>query len=141
MNVSNWALLLVAASCILAALLHFACIVWGSEGYRFLGAGEEVVKAVASGDWRPHISAVVVGSLLLVGAAYALSGAGFIAGLPFLRPVLFTFAGVFLMRAVAFPLLRPMFAGNSELFWVVSSAIVGILGFMFLLGAVLMDEA
>ena len=141
MNVSSLTLSLVAASCILAALLHFACIPWGSEGYRFLGAGEEVAKAVASGDWRPHISAVVVGSVLLVGAAYALSGAGFITGLPFLRPVLFTFAGVFLIRAVAFPFLRPIFSGNSDLFWVVSSAIVGILGLMFLIGAASIGKA
>ena len=131
---------LAAASCLLAALLHFACIPWGAAGYRFLGAGDVVVNAVASGDWRSHISAVVVGTLLLALAAYALAGAGVIRPLPFLRPVLLGFAAILLARAVAFPLLRPMFPGNSDLFWYVSSGLVGGLGLLFLLGALLRES-
>lgn len=126
---------LAASACVVAALLHFACIPWGAGGYRFLGAGEVVAKAVASGDWRPHISAVVVGTLLLVLAAYAFAGAGVIQPLPMLQPVLFGFAAVLLFRAVMFPLLRPMFPGNSDIFWYVSSGVVGVLGLFLFLGA------
>lgn len=126
---------LAASACVVAALLHFACIPWGAGGYRFLGAGEVVANAVESGDWRPHISAVVVGTLLLVLAAYALAGAGVIQPLPLLQPVLFGFAAVLLIRAVMFPLLRPIFPGNSDLFWYVSSGAIGVLGFFLLSGA------
>jgi hypothetical protein len=126
---------LAASACVVAALLHFACIPWGAGGYRFLGAGELVANAVDSGDWRPHISAVVVGTLLLVLAAYALAGAGVIQPLPLLQPVLFGFAAVLLIRAVMFPLLRPIFPGNSDLFWYVSSGAIGVLGIFLLSGA------
>jgi hypothetical protein len=126
---------LAASACVVAALLHFACIPWGAGGYRFLGAGEVVANAVASGDWRPHISAVGVGTLLLVLAAYALAGAGVIQPLPLLQPVLFGFAAVLLIRAVMFPLLRPMFPGNSDLFWYFSSGAIGVLGLFLLFGA------
>lgn len=141
MNITSLVLSLASVFCIAAALLHFTCIPWGAEGYRFLGAGEDVAKAVAAGDWRPHISAVVVGSLLIVGAVYALSAAGFISSLPFLRPVLFFFAAIFIFRALAFPLLKPMFTGNSELFWLVSSTMVGALELLFLVGAILLSKA
>jgi len=136
MSMGSISLTLAAAACAAAAMLHFACIPWGAAGYRFLGAGEAVASAVAAGDRRPHISAVIVGILLLVAASYALSGAGMISSLPFLRPVLFIVAAILLARAAAFPLLRPMFPGNSNLFWLVSSTAAGALGLLFLLGAI-----
>lgn len=137
MSMGSVFLAFAAAACGVAAILHFSCIPWGAAGYRFLGAGEVVANAVAAGDRRPHISAVVVGSLLLVAASYALSGAGVIAVLPLLHPVLFGIAAILLARAIGFPLLRPMFPGNSDLFWLVSSGVVGAIGLLFLLGAIL----
>lgn len=137
MDIGSAFLVLAAVSSVVAALLHFACIPLGAPGYRLLGAGEVVANAVAAGDWRPHMSAVVVGTLLSVAASYALSGAGLITSLPFLRPVLYGISAVLIGRAVAFPLLRPMFPGNSELFWLLSSGIVVTLGLLFLLGALL----
>ena len=135
MNITTISLFGAALICAIAALLHFACIPWGAEGYRFLGAGTTVVNAVASGDWRPHLSALVVGTLLLVAAAYALSGAGVLSPFPFLRPVLYIVSAVLIGRAIAYPILRPMFPGNSELFWLVSTSVVGFMGVLFLIGA------
>jgi hypothetical protein len=129
-----------AAACVLAALLHFACIAWGADGYRLLGAGERVAAA-AAGSWRPHAMALLIGTVLLGWAWYALAGAGWVAPPPLLRPVLFLIALVLLSRAVAFPLLRPMFPGNGELFWYVSSALVGTLGLLFLFGALMRGKA
>lgn len=137
MNIGQIFLILAAVVCTGAAMLHFACIPWGAEGYRFLGAGDTVVNAVAAGDWKPHMSALVVGTLLLVAASYALSGAGLIKPLPFLPYILFGVSTVLLVRAIAFPLLRPMFPGNTEIFWLVSSGLVGLLGLLFFCGALL----
>lgn len=128
---------MAAAACVIAALLHFACLSWGANGYRFLGAGTKVARAVASGDWRPHASAVGVGALLLAWAWYALAGAGLAPSPPLLYPGLYAIAVVLIGRAVAFPILRPRFPGNSERFWLVSSGLVGALGLLFLAGAVL----
>lgn len=137
MSTSAVLLTIAAIACVVAALLHFACIPWGAEGYRFLGAGENVANAVAAGDWRPHLSAVAVGTVLLVWAWYALAGAGLTPSLPLQRPALLIIAAVLILRAFAFPFLRPMFPGNSELFWLVSSGLVGALGLLFLVGVIL----
>lgn len=141
MSTSAVLLTIAAVACVVAALLHFACIPWGAEGYRFLGAGEMAAKAVAAGDWRPHVSAVVVGTMLLVWAWYALAGAGLAPLPPLLQPVLLVISAVLILRAVAFPLLRPIFPGNSELFWLVSSGLVGALGLLFLVGVVLSKKS
>ena len=141
MSTSAVLLTIAAAACVVAALLHFACIPWGAEGFRFLGAGEKAAKAAAAGDWRPHVSAVVVGTMLLIWAWYALAGAGLAPSPPLLQPVLFLVAAVLILRAVAFPLLRPIFPGNSELFWLVSSGLFGVLGLLFLIGVILSRES
>lgn len=137
MTTSAILFLVAAAACVLAALLHFACIAWGADGYRFLGAGERAARAVAAGDLRPHVSAAIIGTMLLVWAWYALAGAGLVLSPPLLQPVHLVISAVLILRAIAFPLLRPVFPGNSELFWLVSSGFVGALGLLFLVGAIL----
>lgn len=141
MLTASLALLFAAVLCVIAAVLHFACLAWGAAGYRFLGAGEKAAAAVEAGDRRPHISAVVVGSMLLVWAAYAMAGAGVLPAMPLLRPVLFVVSGVLLARALLFPLLRPVFPGNSLKFWLISSLAVGVLGLLFLVGALQMGKS
>lgn len=133
---TSFSLILAFVLTLGAALLHFACICGGPAWYRLLGAGEGAVKAVEAGDRRPHVSAAVVGCVLLIWAAYALAGAGVIAELPFTRLVLFAVAALLLARAAAFPWLKPYFPGNTPRFWVVSSSLVGLLGVLFLLGAI-----
>jgi O-antigen ligase len=75
--------------------------------------------------------------MLLVWAWYALAGAGLVLSPPLLQPVHLVISAVLILRAIAFPLLRPVFPGNSELFWLVSSGFVGALGLLFLIGAIL----
>ena len=77
----------------------------------------------------------------MVWAAYAMAGAGVLPAMPLMRPVLLLISGVLLARALAFPLLRPVFPGNSLTFWLVSSLAVGVLGFLFLVGALQMGKS
>jgi len=129
--------LLVSASLSLAAaVLHFACIPWGANGYRILGAGEPIVTWAAQGHWYPPLVAFFIGSVLSVWASYALSAAGFLRPLPFLKPVLVFITAIYILRAVAFPLLKPAFPGNSQTFWLISSAICLLVGVVHLVGII-----
>ncbi|KCX83388.1 hypothetical protein J568_4494 [Acinetobacter baumannii 6112] len=49
-----------------AALLHFICVFWGANGFRFLGAGKSIVQMVEKGHWYPNFMAIAVGFILLV---------------------------------------------------------------------------
>ena len=132
----NIPLLLGATLSFFAAIMHFACIPWGTNGFRVLGAGERMVNMSAAGHWFPPLVAFVIGTVLLVWSVYAFSGAGIIAPLPYLRPVLIGITAVYLLRAVAFPVLKPAFPGNSTMFWLVSSAICLVIGLTHLIGIV-----
>lgn len=133
---SSWNAYLVlgAALSAVAAALHFACIFWGAPGFRFLGAGESIAQMAEAGHWYPSFIAFVIGTILTVWSAYALSGAGLLMPLPFARLVLSAITGIYLLRALAFPMLKPAFPENSDTFWLVTSGICLFLGLIHLVG-------
>ena len=132
----NTPLLLGAALSLIAAALHFACIFWGANGFKFLGAGEPIVSMSAAGHWYPPFIAFVIGVVLATWSLYALSGSGIIPPLPYLRLALVGITAIYLFRAVAFPLLKPAFSGNSATFWLITSAICLVIGLTHLLGLI-----
>ncbi len=135
-NTGVAALVVGAAASLAAALAHLACIAVGAPGYRLLGAGERMARAVELGKVRPAVVTLCITAVLIVWAAYALSAAGVLAPLPFVKVVLVGVCAVYLARALFFPLLRPMFPENSERFWIVSSAICLAVGLVHLYGVV-----
>ena len=130
----NLLLVLGAAMSAVAALLHYLCIFAGAPAFKALGAGERFVTLAARGNAYPAFVAFLIGSVLTVCAAYALSGAGLLFPLPWLRWVLLMYSGVLLVRAVAFPLLRRVIRGNSTTFWWTSSALCFAIGAVHAIG-------
>jgi hypothetical protein len=119
-----------------ASLAHLACIGLGARAYRFMGAGERMARAVEAGRIRPTLVTLAIASLLLVWAAYAFSGAGVGPRLPFTPIALGLISAAYLGRALAFPLLRPVFPENSTAFWLVSSGLCLVLGLLYAAGAI-----
>lgn len=118
----------------IAALAHIGCIVFGASWYRFFGAGEKMVQMVEAGSSRPTRVTLLVAAVLLAWSAYALSGAGVIPRLPFLRIILCAITSVYLLRGFLFFLLMPYFPGNSLAFWLWSAAICLGIGLLHLAG-------
>jgi hypothetical protein len=100
MHASNRLLITGGAITGVAALLHLAMIIGGPDWYRFFGAGEEMAKLAASGSAYPAANAAGIAVVLGIWTFYALSGAGVVRRLPFLRSVLVLVAVVFLMRGI-----------------------------------------
>jgi hypothetical protein len=130
------ALLVGAALSAIAALAHLACIAIGAPAYRFMGAGERMARAAELGTLRPTVVTLAVALVLSVWSAYALSGAGVITPLPLTRLALPLICAAYLGRAVAFPLLKPAFPGNSPAFWLVSSGLCALFGLVHLYGTI-----
>ncbi len=124
-----------------AALLHVAVIFGGANWYRFFGAGEGMAKLAESGSRYPMIVTSIIACVLAVWGLYALSGAGVIPRLPFLRLALCAISAVYLVRGLAGLVLpfissHPAIAANSLTFWLVSSAICCVFGIFYLLGTI-----
>jgi hypothetical protein len=118
-----------------AALAHLACIVLGPPAYRFMGAGEQMARAVQAGKLKPTLVTLAIAAILFSWAVYAFSGAGVIAPLPFTRFVLPAVCVVYLARAIGFPVLKPGFPENSNAFWLWSSGICLLLGILYAIGS------
>jgi hypothetical protein len=131
---SNNYLLAAALFCLLAALAHAGCIVFGGDWYRFFGAGEQMALMAEQGLWYPTIVTSGIVLILSIWALYALAGAGVTKRLPFTRLVLVVITAIFLLRGVSFMFLMPMFPGNSLTFWIVSSGICLLIGSLFAVG-------
>jgi len=99
-----------------------------------MGAGEHMQKMVANGRWYPTMVTLIIAAMLSVWSLYALSGAGLIHKLPFVRLALVTITAVYLLRAVAFPVLTTYIPGNTTTFWYWSSAICFVFGIVHLIG-------
>ncbi|TDM63223.1 hypothetical protein C5B72_09990 [Acinetobacter sp. KU 011TH] len=134
-SLPNVLLYLAALLTFCAALLHFVCVFWGANGFRFLGAGKSIVQMVERGHWYPNFTAIAVGLILTVCATYAFFAAKGIQVLPFTKLILSLVAVVFLIRGLAFPWLKARFSGNSDLFWYISSFICLLLGSLYAIGA------
>jgi hypothetical protein len=108
-------------------MAHLACIVVGAPAYRFMGAGEKMVRAVEAGKLKPAFITLGIAGVLFIWAAYAFAGAGVIDRLPLLKLALPVICAAYLGRAIAYPLLKRAFPENSQTFWLVSSgACLGI---------------
>lgn len=129
-------LIFAAVSTAVAAILHFSCIFIGAPAFRFLGAGEAIAKMAERGHWYPPLIAFAIGMLLSSWTAYALSGAEVVPRLPLTPYALLTIALIFLIRAIGFPLLKPVFPENSQAFWLFTSGTCLVIGLAFLIGAI-----
>jgi hypothetical protein len=135
-SVATQALVLGGALSALAGVAHLACIVLGPAAYRFMGAGERMARAVETGKTKPIVVTVVIALVLFSWALFAFSGAGLIDHLPLTSLALPAISLVYLARAVAFPLLKPLFPENSTTFWLVSSGICLVLGLLYAVGTI-----
>lgn len=130
----NRCLIAGAAMSAVAALAHLGCIAFGAPWYRFFGAGEQMAQMDLSGHWYPTAMAGAIASVLLAWSLYALSGAGVIRRLPFVREVLAVITGIYLLRGVAFVPMLAYFPGRSMTFWLWSSGICLGIGLVHLVG-------
>jgi heme A synthase len=130
-----------------AALLHVGIILGGPDWYRFFGAGERMARLAARGSVYPAVVTAGIAAILGVWTLYALSGAGVIRRLPWLRLALTLIAAVYLARGIL-GLPTVMLADDpytNQLkgrmtFMVVSSAICIVLGLCYAVGAALVRK-
>ena len=125
-----------------ASLLHLGIILGGPEWYRFFGAGERMARLAARGSSYPTLITASIAAILGVWMLYALSGAGIIRRLPFLRFALVLIAVIYLARGVLGipvvllvddPYINELRARMT--FMVVSSVICAFLGLCYAFGA------
>lgn len=136
MSVSGSSLLsLGAALSALAALAHIGVVLGGPDWYRFFGAGEGMARMAERGSVYPAVITLAIAAVLAVWSAYALSGAGHLPALPWLKWILLAITAVYCLRGVAGFVLAGVAPGaNGMAFWLWSSSICLLIGLIHVFG-------
>jgi hypothetical protein len=130
----NSALTLGALLSALAAVAHIGIIIGGAAWYRFFGAGEQFAVATEQGKIYPAVVTFGIAAVLATWSAYALSGAGWLVGMPFLKTVLCLITGLYLLRGVSGFAMLAVKSPYTKQFIVVSSSICLGFGVVHALG-------
>lgn len=117
-----------------AALLHVGVILWGPDGYRFFGAGEQMAQLAEDGSWAPALVSLGIGAVLAVWSAYAFSAAGLIPRLPLLRTALVLISAIYLLRGLVLVPALIVNRGAVMPFVLWSSLIVLVYGLAYAIG-------
>ncbi|MES2583750.1 MAG: hypothetical protein V4627_13605 [Pseudomonadota bacterium] len=132
----NTPLLVAACLSAIAALLHIGIVIGGAPWYRFFGAGERMAVAADAGRVYPAIVTLGIAAVLALWSAYALSGAGTLEPLPWLKVALTAITGIYLARGLAIVPLLVFAPSQSTPFLVWSSLICTVYGAVHLLGLI-----
>ena len=68
-----------------------------------MGGGEHIVRTIDAGNVKLDLLTLAIALMLLVGSAYAFSGAGVIGHLPLTKYVLMAVSAIYIARGVGFP--------------------------------------
>ncbi len=129
---------LVAAAVLsgVAALLHVAIVFGGAPWYRYFGAGERMAAAADAGRAYPTLVTLGIAAVLALWAAYALAGAGLLAGVPLLKWGLAAITAIYLVRGLAIVPVLVFARAQATPFLVWSSIICIGYGVVHLVGMV-----
>lgn len=134
---TNW-LAVGAAMSTVAAVLHLAIIIGGGPWYRFFGAGERMARAAEAGRRYPALVTLGIAAMLFIWSAYALSGAGLVMPLPFLKCALIAIATVYTLRGLVIVPLMLVAVDKMTSFAVWSSLICLTFGLVHVVGLTLL---
>ncbi len=105
-DISTVILVLGAVLPILGGLLHILIIFGGYYWHQYFHAPQFILESVSAGTWLAPIAGIIVASLFILSGLYALSAAGLVRRLPFLKlgllviGILFTVRGLLLFHLI-----------------------------------------
>lgn len=119
---------------IFIAVAHIIGLIWADAMFEVTGIGKEMEEAAKIHPLYPYVVTVVVSVFFFIFGLYGLSAAGKFRQLPFLKPVIFTIAGTYLLRGLGELILDIEAQQASQFLEITYSLIAIVIGLLFLLG-------
>lgn len=117
---------------ILIALAHLVGLLWANKMFEITGVGKPMYELAQIHPSLPYLLTVAAAVAFTIMGLYGLSADNKLRKLPFLKPIIFIIAGIYLLRGIA-GIIFAIIKQNSLL--EISYALIAILiGFLFLFG-------
>ena len=133
-TIARIGLVLGALIAIFTAIAHMSCIYFGPACFEAQMAPSEIVQSAIDGTWVAPVGTLLVSSIFLLCAAYALSAAKLLKTLPFLRLGMYVISLGCIFRGVATLPLSFAFPEMVSAFSIISGLVWLLSGFLFLFG-------
>lgn len=116
---------------------HLVGLLWAREFFYWTGIGADMERLADAHTLLPYALTVIVASFFIGFGLYALSGAGDLRPLPFLRSVIVAIAGIYLLRGLSGITFAFQTEGGSflSLLEIAYSVVALLIGLCFAFGA------
>jgi hypothetical protein len=116
------------------AIAHVMGLFWADKMFEVTGIGDEMNELAKIHISLPYLLTLFVANIFFVFGLYGLSAANKFKKLPFLKPMIFIIAGIYLFRGIGELILDLEKQQNNQLLEVVYSLIAISIGVLFLIG-------
>lgn len=121
---------------IVIALGHLIGLFWAEKMFAMTGIGQEMVELAQTHTSLPYLLTVFVAVFFFIFGLYGLSADGKLKELPFLKPIIFIIAAIYLFRGIG-ELIADMQIQQANAFLETLYSLIAIaIGLLFLIGGV-----
>ena len=119
---------------ILIAIAHIFGIFWADKMFEVTGIGNEMAKLAQTHFSLPYLLTIFVAVVFLIFGLYGLSAGNKFRKLPFLKPVVFLIAGIYLLRGIGELVFDLEKQQANQFLEIIYSLIAVFIGLLFLIG-------
>ncbi len=119
---------------ILIAVTHIVGLFWADKMFEVTGVGNEMTKLAQTHSSLPYLLTLFVSVVFFIFGLYGLSASNKFRELPFLKPVVFLIAGIYLLRGIG-ELVFDIEKQQANQFWEITYSLIAVfIGLLFLIG-------
>ena len=118
---------------ILIAVGHIVGLVWADQMFAVTGIGKEMQKLSQINIYLPYLLTIFVALVFFIFGLYGLSADNKFRKLPFLKPVIFIIAGIYILRGLG-ELIFDTISKTNSLTETAYSLFALTIGLLFLIG-------
>ena len=119
---------------ILIAIAHIIGLLWADIMFEVTGIGKEMNELAQYHSSLPYLLTIFVSIVFFIFGLYGLSADNKFRRLPFLKPIIFTIAGIYLLRGIG-ELIYDLEKQQANQFLEISYSLIAVfIGLLFLIG-------
>ena len=118
---------------IFIAIGHIVGLIWADKMFEVTGIGKEMTELAQKNYSLPYLLTIFVAIVFFIFGLYGLSADNKFRKLPFLKPIIFLIAGIYLLRGLG-ELIADGMQGTNSTTETISSLFALTIGLLFLFG-------
>ena len=126
---------------IVIAVAHIVGLFWADNMFEVTGIGNEMTKLAQTHSSLPYLLTIFVSVVFFIFGLYGLSADNKFRQLPFIKPVVFVIAGIYMLRGIV-ELIFDLEKQQANQFMEIAYSLIAIfIGLLYLIGGLQLEKA